>query len=274
MFGYEVLFVHGAWAGPWVWGSWAAHLAAEGWAVRSLTLPGHAPGESEFPHGLQAYADYVAGSMDRPEKTVLVGHSMGGWACLRVLERQRCAASVLLAPVPLTGVPARTRNALVRMDLWGGLRTLLLGRPAVLPDRLVRTVCFTPQTPEATVERFRSRLVPESARATRQMAWMGLTGPRVDRRRLARTQEGVPHLVLASPGDFFFRPEEVRDTAAALGASLEVVEGYPHCMMEVDEDRALVCRVDGWLRAKLGYEPSGPPLGEASFDTATGRKVY
>lgn len=257
MFGYEILFVHGAWAGPWVWGSWAATLAAEGWAVRSLTLPGHAPGDGDFSFGLDDYAAYLEGSMDRPDKTVLVGHSMGAWVCLRVLERQRCAASVLLAPVPLSGVPSRTRNALVKMDLWGGLKTLFFGRPAVLPEALVRTVCFTPQTPETVVRRFGSRLVPESARATRQMAWMGLTGPRVSPKKLARLQEGVPHLLLASEQDFFFRPMELRATAEALGARMEVVEGYPHCMMEVDEDRALVRRVDDWLRERLGYTPRG-----------------
>jgi len=258
MFGYEILLVHGAGAGPWVWAPWAAYLASEGWAVRSLTLPGHAPGDSSFDQGLEDYVRYLDGSVDRPERTVLLGHSMGGWVCLKYLERQRVAASLLVAPLPLGGVPGRTRRALVRLAPLAGLRTLVLGTPARLKDEaLARTLLFLPSTPEAIVRRHWERLVPESARAIRQMAWMGLTGLGVDRKRLRRTQAGTPHRILASPDDFFFRPAELRETASALGADLAERPGYPHCMIDVDEDRSLVREVDAWLRAQLAFEPVG-----------------
>lgn len=258
MFGYEVLFVHGAGAGPWVWAPWAAYLASEGWAVRSLTLPGHAPGDGEPRHGLEDYVRYLAGSVDRPEKTILFGHSMGGWVCLKYMETQRVSASLLVAPLPIDGAPGRTRRGLARLAPGTGLKTVLLGRPAQLPDESVaRALLFLPSTPEAIVHRHWEKLVPESARAIRQMAWMRLTGLRVRPRSLARAQAGVPHRVFASPDDFFFRPDELRETAEALGATLEEHPGYPHCMIDVDEDRALVRRADDWLRTALGVEPRG-----------------
>lgn len=258
MFGYEILFVHGAGAGPWVWAPWGAYLASEGWAVRSLTLPGHAPGDPESRHGLEDYVRYLQGSVDRPERTVLVGHSMGGWVCLKYMERHRVAASLLVAPLPVGGAPRRTRGALARLVPLDGIRTLLLGRPARLRDAgVARAVLFLPSTPEAVVRRHWERLLPESARAIRQMAWMRLTGPRVNRKALSQTQSGVPHLVFASPDDFFFRPDELGDTAEALGAELVRCPGFPHCMIDVDDDRALVGRFDAWLRARLAFEPQG-----------------
>lgn len=258
MFGYEILLVHGAWAGPWVWGPWAAYLASEGWALRSLTLPGHAPGDEDPSFGLADYARYVEGSIDRAEKTILIGHSMGGWLCLKAMESRKVAASVLVAPLPIGGVPARTRSALTRMDPWGGFRSTVLGKPAPVPsEEIVRAINFLSGTPDAVVRRFRAQMMPESGPAIRQMAWNRWTGPRINAKRLAETQRGTPHLLFTSPDDFFFRPEELASTVSALGAEMDPRPGFPHCMMEVDEDRALVQRVDRWLRDRLEVEPRG-----------------
>lgn len=258
MFGYEILLVHGAWAGPWVWGSWAPYLASEGWAVRSLTLPGHAPGDEDFTHGLSDFARYVDGSLDPNAKTILIGHSMGGWLCLKAMEKQPVAASVLISPLPIEGVPSRSRNALTRMDPWGAARTLLFGQPAPVPsEEILRAMDFLPSTPEQVVKRFRRQMVPESAAAIRQMAWLRWTGPRVNRKRLAQSQSGIPHLLLASPDDFFFRPEELAATAKALGAEVALQPGLPHYMMEVDQDLSLARKVDGWLRERLACSPRG-----------------
>ncbi len=252
VFGYEVVFVHGAWAGPWAWAHWAPFFASEGWTVRTLALPGHSPGDSEFRFGLEDYVAYLEEAVREPEKTVLVGHSMGGWVCLKYMESRRVAASVLVAPMPAGGVPARAQRALARMAPWRSARTLLFGRPAEIGSEAdVRVMCFLPDTPEAVVKRYRDRCCPESARACRQMSWLPLTGPRLRRGRLKRTQEGVPHLLLASEGDFFFKPAELEETARLLSAPVARVEGSAHCMMELDGSRALAARVETWLRGRL-----------------------
>ncbi len=252
MFGYEIVFVHGAWAGPWVWRTWSPYFASNGWAVRSVTLPGHGPGDSEEGLGLMEFASYLEQVVSEPEKTVLIGHSMGGWACLKFMESHKIAASVLVAPMPVNGLPQRTRNAMMAMAPFDTIKTILFGISSRLDDdKIVRRTCFLPETPEPIVTAFRQRTVPLSARAARQMALFQLFGPRLSRRKFRRCQAGVPHLVLASEKDFFFRPGELEKTAGLLGCHVELCEGYPHCMMEVDDSGKLAARVESWLKESL-----------------------
>ncbi len=252
MFGYEIVFVHGAWAGPWVWRTWSPFFASNGWPVRSITLPGHGPGDSEAGLGLKEFASYMERVVTEPEKTVLIGHSMGGWVCLKFMEAHRVAASVLVAPMPVNGLPARTRNAMMAMAPFGTIKTVLFGISSKLDDdKIVRKTCFLPDTPEPVVASFRQRTVALSAKAARQMALFPIFGPGISRRKIRRLQEGVPHLVLASEKDFYFRPKELEKTVELLGTSVQLCEGYPHCMMEVDDSRKLAARVDSWLKEHL-----------------------
>lgn len=252
MFGYEIVFVHGAWAGPWVWRTWSPFFASNGWAVRAITLPGHGPGDFQSGFGLEDGANYLEQAITQPEKTILFGHSMGGWVCLKFMETHKVAASVLVAPMPINGLPRKTRDAMLRLAPIDTVKTIFFGVPSELrDDNVVRATCFLPDTPQAVVSAFRQRSCQLSARAARQMALFPLFGPRINRRRMRHTQEGIPHLLLASETDFYFKPKDLMKTAGLLGTSVELCEGYPHCMMEVDDSRKLAARVEEWLKQHL-----------------------
>lgn len=268
IFGVEVLFVHGAWEGPWSFSPWSAVFAEAGWATRSLTLPGHGPGDEEDDAGLEEYSEALEQAVWVPEKTVLVGHSLGGWLVLKYLERHAVAASVLVAPMPFDGLPLSAVAALGRRLPWAAFMTFVLGRPAALTRaQVVRELCFSEQTPDGAVQRYVDRLVPESPRAVRQMALMRLRPPgvrRIGATRLRKTQAGRPHLIVAAGADRFAGPADLEPTARLLGAEMLTLDGLPHAVVEIDEERSIVRRVMAWLEARLQPSGSGaesPPAG-------------
>jgi hypothetical protein len=264
IWGVEVLFVHGAWEGPWSFSPWSAVFAEAGWACRSLTLPGHGPGEEAEGAGLEDYSEALQEAVWVPEKTVLVGHSMGGWLILKYLERQRVAASVLVAPTPFNGLPLGTVAALARRLPWAAFKTFVLGYPAALTKaQVVKELCFSEQSPDAMVQRYVDRLVPEGPRVVRQLALMRLRPPgarRISARRLRKTQAGRPHLIVASAADRFVTPAGLETTAKLLGAEMFKPEGVPHAVVESDEDRSIVRQVMAWLESRLEHAESSQAL--------------
>lgn len=264
IWGVEVLFVHGAWEGPWSFSPWSAVFAEAGWACRSLTLPGHGPGEEAEGAGLEQYSEALEDAVWAPEKTVLVGHSLGGWLVLKYLERQRVAASVLVAPTPFNGLPLGTVAALARRLPWAAFKTFVFGYPAALTKaQVIKELCFSEQSPDSAVQRYADRLVPEGPRVVRQLALMRLRPPgarRVSARRLRKTQAGQPHLIVASGADRFVTPADLEPTARLLGAEMLRLDGVPHAVVESDEDRSIVRRVMAWLESRLEREES-PPAG-------------
>ena len=74
----DIVFVHGAWHGAWVWDRVLNVLGTSGWTAAALDLPGH--GNSTEPStDLHGDADAVRDAVTaRGRPTVLVGHSYGG----------------------------------------------------------------------------------------------------------------------------------------------------------------------------------------------------
>jgi pimeloyl-ACP methyl ester carboxylesterase len=89
------LLVHGSWHGAWCWRDVLPLLRDAGHEAEAMDLPGH--GEDRTPASevtLDAYADAVVSAL-RPG-TVLVGHSMGGYAITAAAERAAKRISKLI----------------------------------------------------------------------------------------------------------------------------------------------------------------------------------
>jgi pimeloyl-ACP methyl ester carboxylesterase len=114
--GYIVL-LHGLAASKRVMSYMAAGFASQGLRVFVPDLPGH--GRTEEPFSFER-ADQCAENLVReligrglldPERTVLVGHSMGGAIALRVATRQPVAGVIAVSPAPMhtvAGLPPET----------------------------------------------------------------------------------------------------------------------------------------------------------------------
>jgi pimeloyl-ACP methyl ester carboxylesterase len=85
----QILFIHGAWGGAWVFQEVIKSLNEQGHQARAIDLPGHGNNEVPIPEiTMQAYVDRVieeARAIGEP--IVLVGHSMSGAIISQVAER-------------------------------------------------------------------------------------------------------------------------------------------------------------------------------------------
>jgi pimeloyl-ACP methyl ester carboxylesterase len=219
--GQPVLFLHGAWHGPWAWDDWLSLFEVRGYAPQALTLRGHGPGERGYRGvGIRDYVKDLEESLKgQPQVPVLVGHSLGGLLIQHLLAGWRLPAAVLLAPIPgryPPGVilrnsirhPVAMAKSTIRNDLAG----------LVESPRLVRELLFTPHTPAEVVSRCHMQMTG---------AWPGLF------RQMVATQPpdpdlGTPTLLLAADGDSSFTVKMQRKLAGKLGADFRIIRGSGH----------------------------------------------
>ncbi len=241
-----IVFVHGAWHGPWCWEQWSADARAAGFATASITLPGHGqPGEPDriWPR-VSEYVTHVRTVVDAIDgPVVVVAHSMGGYVTQRMLEEggEDVAGVVLLASVPRRGVagatlrllrrsPARTIRALTTANLYR----------LVPDDRLVRAAFFSEATPAAVVAACRARLQNESYLAFPPMLVRFVHPDRVR----------VPVMVLAAEEDGIFSVRSQRHLARAYGTRLQLVPGGHDVMLDIAAGGALHLVLD-WVRRTI-----------------------
>lgn len=230
-----VVMVHGAFCGGWAFERLRAPFEAQGHAVHAPDLPGRERGGSG-PAGLSMsdYADaLVRFCAGLPEPPVLLGHSMGGLVCQMAARRAGARALALLAPSPPWGVAGSSlEEAMAALGVnlldpfWSG---------AVFPDRGLMRSHSLDRLPREEQEAVLARLVPESARALREVLnwWLDpfMTTS------LGSGPVPAPGLVLAGERDAVHPADTVRRTAERIGAEFVALPGMSH-----------------WLPAEPGWE--------------------
>lgn len=94
------LLVHGAMGGAWVWEPVIPGLEAAGHRARAIDLPGQGADTTPLAEiTLDRYAEAVRAALPAGERTVLVGHSMGGMVITQAAARapERLAGLVYVA---------------------------------------------------------------------------------------------------------------------------------------------------------------------------------
>lgn len=121
----DFLLIHGSGHGAWAWRDVLPRLRALGHEARAIDLPGH--GDDPTPLEavrLESYRDAILAALG--DRTVLVGHSMGGYPITAAAEAApgRVAALVYLcAYVPVAGLSlADMRRAGPRQPLAPAIR--------------------------------------------------------------------------------------------------------------------------------------------------------
>jgi pimeloyl-ACP methyl ester carboxylesterase len=102
----DFLLIHGSCHGAWCWEAVLPLLRARGHAARAIDLPGHGADPTPVSEvTLDAYAEAIARACG--PRTVLVGHSMGGYAisaAARLVPERIAKLVYLCAYVPREGL--------------------------------------------------------------------------------------------------------------------------------------------------------------------------
>lgn len=249
-----VLFVHGAFAGAWIWAEhFLPHFAAYGFPAYALSLRGHGLSHGRDGlawHSLTDYVDDLETAIDTLGETpVLVGHSMGAAVVMKYLERAHAPAAALLAPVPPHGLlPASFTLAWSQPSLFAELNALLAGGAASL-EALHRAL-FTGPMPADKLLVYQQRFQRESPRAIWDLTLFDL--PRSWRMRRP------PMLVLLAERDALFPLAQSQTAFAAIGLRAEVLDELGHAVMLEPGWQRAADRLILWLTTG---EPSHPAAG-------------
>ena len=248
-----LLFLHGAFAGAWVWGEHVLPwFAARGYDAYALSFRGHGASQNGGALHELGTADYtedvftVLPALGTPPGTlpVLIGHSMGGYIAQRVVEELEVPAYVLMASVPPTGLmgPAMTM-ALLQPWLLGRLYEIQWGGGSLAGQKTLREAFFWKDMPAALVLSYLARVQNESRRATLELYWPAVP----DLLRLRR----VPALVLGARQDRLIAVPHVYQTAALLGTSATLFPDMGHAMMLEPGWEEVAEHIHGFLEAPL-----------------------
>jgi pimeloyl-ACP methyl ester carboxylesterase len=247
-----VLFIHGAWHGPWTWEEWIPLFRDEGYPAQAVTLRGHGPGEKGYRGiGLEDYRRDLEALIERlPQRPVLVGHSLGGLLIQHLLADRRLPAAVLLAPVP-GRYPAGIilRNSL--RHPWAVTQSTVRNDLAALvaTPELVREFLFTPHTRADVVARCQARLTG---------AWPGLFREMVATAPPAPLA-GTPTLLLAPEQDSSFTVDMQRRLAEKLGAEFRTIRSAGHNLPLDSPWRVAAQAALDFLARHAPAEPVGVP---------------
>jgi pimeloyl-ACP methyl ester carboxylesterase len=207
-----VLFIHGIFAGGWVFERYQRLFAEHGYKSYALDLRGHGASPPAAAPGRVTVAEYVAEafevarSLGRP---VVIGHSMGGLIAQKLAEGDAALALVLLCSAPGAGLPAVGGRLALRMVRY--LPALLLSEP-ITPRRQDVDALVLNRVPAAERDAFHRRVVPASGRAARELA--------LSRVAVDATRVSCPVLSVAAGDD--------RMVPARIGARLAQRFDAPH----------------------------------------------
>ena len=164
----DFLLIHGSGHGAWAWRDVLPLLRDLGHEARAIDLPGH--GDDRTPIEavlLETYRDAVLSALG--DRTIVVGHSMGGYPITAAAEAApaRIAALVYLcAYVPATGMSlADMRRAGPRQPLTPAIRRAEDGMSFTFDPAMARALFYHDCPDEAVELRAGPALPPAGAAA-------------------------------------------------------------------------------------------------------------
>jgi pimeloyl-ACP methyl ester carboxylesterase len=234
-----VLFVHGYFADATAWTEWLELFAARGIPAYAVNLRGRAGSRPECRIGEVSIDDYVADAAEVARTVharIVIGHSMGGLIAQKLAEQDVVDAAVLVTPAPPRGISVLSMRAAMRQLKY--FPALLFSR-AVIPGRADLLELVMNCVPASDYELVLAHLVPDSGRAGREMAVLGVP---VDRARVR-----CPLFVVAAGDDRFILASTVARIARRYGVPLETINGHGHLVIVEPGWEQLATRVLGWI---------------------------
>jgi pimeloyl-ACP methyl ester carboxylesterase len=237
----EIVFVHGMYLNGRSWQPWIDRASARGYTCHAPSWPYH---EGE-PKALREHIDPGLGSLtfgaitehlkrfidERPERPVLIGHSIGGLLVQKLVNEGRARAGVSISPAPPRGVlsfdPWFVRSNFPHLNPLAGNKPVIMTR-----KRFHHTFCNTMSTAESD-ENFERYVVPESRNVPRSII--------TKQGAIDFRAEHVPLLFVAGDRDHLTPLAMVRRNVRAYRPSKGTVD-----FKEFGNRSHYICGEDGW----------------------------
>ncbi len=218
-----LLLVHGMHGGSWYLHSYLEAAAAAGWDAWAVNLRGHWGSRPVPDLGRVSVLDYVKDVRDCLDvlgPAVVLGHSMGGLVAQKIAEEGAARAAIFLTSAAPRGLLVLSWPVLRRM--WRHVGVVLANRPFTPSPETAAALIANRLSPEIA-QRLYPRLVPESGRAARELAFGAIA---VDP-KLVR----CPTLVVGARDDVITPAALQRKIARKYGATYLEASGHAHMLM-------------------------------------------
>lgn len=244
-FRQPLLFIHGAFAGAWMWrDTFMPFFAAAGHPCHALSLRGHGASlgrERIHWHSIADYVDDVAAiAAWLGETPALIGHSMGGFIVQKFLERHDAPAAALLCSVPPQGLLAAQFHLLLQKpQLFAEINRIMAGNGT--DTGTVREALFAGEVDEAVLEDWLGKLQLESHRALWDMSMFNL--PRL------HGMHRPPMLIAGAERDILVPAFLVQSTARTYGLPCHIFHGMGHALTHEKDWPLAAALLRDWLAA-------------------------
>jgi len=226
-----IIFVHGAFCGGWAFEAFRKPFEAAGRRVLAPDLPGHGAEQPSAAVVGLSMSDYARAVVElvraQPQPPILIGHSLGGLVVQMAAARAPTSGVALLAPSPPWGIAGGTLE-----EAGSAMALYALGpfwAQAVEPDRFVAGLYSLDRMDPAAARAVSKRMRAESGRAMFETLNWWLDPFMTTNVNTAAIK--APVFAAAGENDLIHPPSTVRQTAAKLGATMEVFAGMSHWLI-------------------------------------------
>lgn len=221
-----LLFVHGAFAGGWMWTeTFLPWFAERGHPCHALSLRGHGGSAGRDNIDWHSIADYVDDVVTVVKALgvdpVLVGHSMGGFVVQKYLERHAAPAVALLCSVPPQGLVASQFHLLLQKpQLFLEINSIMGGE--CTDSATLREALFAGEVDEAMLNAWLGRMQAESHRAIWDMSMFSLPN--------LYAMQRPPMLIVGAEHDVLVPAFLVQSTGHTYGVPAHILRGMGHAI--------------------------------------------
>lgn len=239
----SLLFIHGAFAGGWMWTeTFMPFLADAGYPCYALSLRGHGGSdgcEHIDWHSIADYVDDVRTIVEWLDETpVLVGHSMGGFVVQKYLEHHAVPAAALVCSVPPQGLIASQFHLwLQKPQLFLEINRIMSGEYTDIDT--LREALFAGDVDESMLSAWLQRMQRESHRALWDMSMFNLPN--------LFAMHRPPMLILGAEKDVLIPAFLVQSTAHTYGESVHIFRDMGHAVTHEKEWPLVATSLQHWL---------------------------
>ncbi len=240
-----LLFVHGAFAGGWMWtDTFMPYLAAAGYPCYALSLRGHGASVGREQIDWLSIADYVDDlrTVIRWLKVapVLLGHSMGGFVVQKYLEHEQVPGAALLCSVPPQGLIAAQFHLFFQKPQLFMEINRIMGGEYTDPDTL-REALFAGEADDEMLAAWLKQMQAESHRAIWDMSMFSL--PNV------HAMHRPPMLVIGAEKDVLVPAFLVQTTAQTYGLNAHIFRGMGHAITHEQNWQNVAATLLEWVKS-------------------------